>query len=205
MMRCREYRFTSSLVSVGRSSATVGAPPATDGMMLTVSLAATGVCSFCRYLMSSSFTYTLTKLRSLPCSLYRCAFRPECLRVKSASSSPTVAPVASTASCLSVYGLSGVGMRIFAMMQTALLEVRSIVFQIPDGHVACRARRHGHDHVREGRPRVIEVVLRRPRRVIGMRVIKPEQHAADLPRPALRLAIIGGPYQKPPARTFLGG
>ena len=34
----------------------LSAPPATDGMMLIVSLACTGVCSFCRYRMSSSFT-----------------------------------------------------------------------------------------------------------------------------------------------------
>src|SRR5205809_1956212 len=182
MMRCREYRFTSSLVSVGRSSATVGAPPATDGMMLTVSLAATGVCSFCRYLMSSSFTYTLTKLRSLPCSLYRCAFRPECLRVRSASSSPTVVPAASTASCLSVYGLSGVGMRIFAMIQTALFEARTIVFQEPHGHVLRQALGDGHDDVREGRPRVIEVVLRRPRGMIRVRMIAAEQLGAELGR-----------------------
>ena len=33
-----------------------------------------------------------------------------------------VAPDASTASCLSVYGRSGVGMRIFAMFETALFE-----------------------------------------------------------------------------------
>src|SRR5713226_10557160 len=131
-----------------------------------------------------------TKLRNLPCSLYRCALRPACFFVRSASSSPTVAPVASTASCLSVYGLSGVGMRIFAMMQTALFEVRTIVFQIPHGHVARGAGRHGDDHVRERRPGVIEVVLRRPRRVIGVRVIKPEQRAAVLARPTLRLAII---------------
>src|SRR5947207_12130676 len=176
MMRCREYRFTSSLVSVGRSSATVGlptvasaevgAPPATDGMMLTVSLAATGVCSFCRYLMSSSFTYTLTKLRSLPCSLYRCAFRPECLRVRSASSSPTVAPAASTASCLSVYGLSGVGMRIFAMMESALFETRAIVFQKPHGHVARHALGDRHDDVRKVRPRLSEDVTPPPRRMV---------------------------------------
>src|SRR6185503_9003897 len=95
--------------------------------------------------MSSSFTYTLTKLRSLPCSLYRCVLRPECLRVRSASSSPTVAPAASTASCLSVYGRSGVGMRIFAMMQTALFETRTVVFQIPDGHIA-RLRATGGVH-----------------------------------------------------------
>src|SRR5205814_6569246 len=159
-------------------SIVVSTPPATDGMMLTVSLAATGVCSFCRYLMSSSFTYTLTKLRSLPCSLYRCAFRPECLRVRSASSSPTVAPAASTASCLSVYGLSGVGMRIFAMIETALFEARSIVLEKPDRHLVRRSVGHGDDDVGEGRPRMIQVVLRRPRRMIRVRVIEAEQPAA---------------------------
>src|SRR6185503_6060033 len=110
----------------------------------------------------------LTKLRSLPWSLYRCALRPLCLRVRSASSSPTVAPAASTASCLSVYGLSGVGMRIFAMVKAALFEARSIVFQKPHRHARIGPRRHGHDDVRESRPRVVEVVLRRPRGMIGM-------------------------------------
>src|SRR5713226_4680391 len=123
-----------------------------------------------------------TKLRNLPCSLYRCALRPACLRVRSASSSPTVAPAASTASCLSVYGLSGVGMRIFAMMQSALFETRTIVFEKPHGHVArlrgfrrrasalarqvaasagqARAAisRDRDDDVRKGRPRVIQIV-----------------------------------------------
>src|SRR6185436_13936717 len=102
----------------------------------------------------------LTKLRSLPWSLYRCALRPLCLRVRSASSSPTVAPVASTASCLSVYGLSGVGMRIFAMMKTALFEDRTIVLEKPHGHVRGGTGCHRDDDVREGRPGVIEVVLR---------------------------------------------
>src|SRR3954454_21137201 len=110
----------------------------------------------------------LTKLRSLPCSLYRCAFRPACFFVRSDSSSPTVVPDASTASCLSVYGRSGVGMRIFAMMQSALFETRSIVFQEPDGHRRSDAFGNRHDDVREGRPRMIEVVLRWPRRMIRM-------------------------------------
>src|SRR3954463_13896399 len=101
----------------------------------------------------------LTKLRSLPCSLYKCAFRPACLVVRSASSSPTVAPAASTASCLSVYGLSGVGMRIFAMIETALFEARTILFEIPHGHVAGRAVHHRDDDVGKGRPCMIEVVL----------------------------------------------
>src|SRR5437764_3035627 len=124
--------------------------------------------------MSSSFTYTLTKLRRRPCSLYRCGLRPECLDVRSARSSPTVLPSASTASFLSVYGLSGVGIRIFvAMMQPALYESRSIVFQKPNRHVAGRARRDRHDHVGKRRPRVIQIVLGRPRGMIRVRVIKP--------------------------------
>src|SRR5262245_19453952 len=98
----------------------------------------------------------------------RCALSPECRRVKSASNSPTVAPLASTASCLSVYGLSGVGMRIFAMVKTALFEDRTIVLEKPHRHSLRSAGRHGDDHVRKGRPRVIEVVLRRLSRVIGM-------------------------------------
>src|SRR3954454_16327390 len=124
----------------------------------------------------------LTKLRSLPCSLYRCALRPACFFVRSDSSSPTVAPAASTASCLSVYGRSGVGMRIFAMLKTALFETRTIVFQIPHRHrarlrafsaSARQARiggafglvarqavaRDGDDDIREGWPGMIEVVL----------------------------------------------
>src|SRR6185295_12482714 len=99
----------------------------------------------------------LTKLRSFPWSLYRCALRPLCLVVRSASSSPTVAPAASTASCLSVYGLSGVGMRIFAIYQGALFEGRTIVFQIPHGHVAGGAGRHRHDHIPERRPGMVEI------------------------------------------------
>src|SRR3954464_6869992 len=118
--------------------------------------------------MSSSLMYTLTKLRNLPCSLYRWLLSPSCLRVRSASSSPMVAPLASTLSCLSVYGRSGVGMRIFAMMQSALFERRTIVFQEPDGHVDGSALGDRHDDVREGRPRMIEVVLRWPRRMIRM-------------------------------------
>src|SRR5437762_10109759 len=145
----------------------------------------------------------LTKLRSLPCSLYRCAFRPLCLRVRSASSSPTVAPDTSTASCLSVYGRSGVGISIFAMMETALFEARSIVLEIPHGHVRCPAVRDGDNHVRERRPRVIEIVLRRPRRVIRVRMVEPEELRAELRRAALRSSIIGVAHAESPARALV--
>src|SRR6185295_11210348 len=144
----------------------------------------------------------LTKLRSLPCSLYRCALRPECFAVRSASSSPTVAPAASTASCLSVYGLSGVGMRIFAMLKTALFETRTIVFQIPHGHLSGGSGGDRDDDVRKRRPRMIQVVLRWPGRMIRMRVIEPEQLGAQLGRPSLGFAIIGWPDEKAAARPF---
>src|ERR1700720_3070767 len=119
-----------------------------------------------------------TKLRSLPCSLYRCPLSPACFMVRSARSSPTVAPFASTASFLSVYGRSGVGIRILvAIVQLALFETRTIVLQKPYGHLARHAVRHRHDHVRERRPRVVQIVLRRPGRMIRMRMIEPEQLA----------------------------
>src|SRR5436190_13605873 len=119
----------------------------------------------------------LTKLRSLPWSLYRCALSPECFVVRSARSSPTVLPSASTASFLSVNGRSGVGIRILVAIELALFKCGTVFFQKPNRHdsslrgFAASARRgrgprHGHDDVRERRPRMIEIVLRRPRRVI---------------------------------------
>ncbi len=67
MIRWRLYRLISSADSPGSASAGLalsdpgiagveGDPPATDGMMLTVSPAFSGVCSFCKYRMSSSLT-----------------------------------------------------------------------------------------------------------------------------------------------------
>src|SRR5262249_33035338 len=60
------------------------------------------------------------------------------------------------------------------------------------------------DDVRERRPCVIEIVLRRPCRMIWMRVIKAQQLAAELARLLLGDAIIGGADHEPPAWTFLG-
>src|SRR5277367_3923515 len=40
--------------------------------MLTVSPSFVAVCSFAKYRMSSSFTYTFTKLRNCPCSVNKC-------------------------------------------------------------------------------------------------------------------------------------
>src|SRR3954469_820007 len=153
--------------------------------------------------MSSSFKYTLTKLRSLPCSLYRCAFRPEWRFVRSASSSPMVAPSASTASFLSVYGLSGVGIRILVAIELALIETGSIVFQEPHGHVARGAGHDRHNHVREIRPRMIEVELRWLRRMIRMRMVEPEELGTELRGATFGLAVVRRPHQEAPPRPFL--
>src|ERR1700676_106863 len=134
-----------------------------------------------------------TKLRSLPWSLYKCAFSPACLAVKSARSSPTVAPSASTASFLSVYGLSGVGIRILVAMKLALFECGAVVFQPPHRHVCCGTCRDRDDHVCERRPRVIQIVLRRTRRVVRMRMIEPEELRPKIAGPLLRQAIIRRP------------
>jgi hypothetical protein len=73
MIRCREYRLISSAVrslapaarTLG-SAIVVGAPPATDGTMLNESPGFTGVFSFCRYLMSSSFRIDVDEVSQPP-------------------------------------------------------------------------------------------------------------------------------------------
>src|SRR6266581_968543 len=146
----------------------------------------------------------LTKLRSLPWSLYRCVLRTACFVVRSASSSPTVAPSASTESFLSVYGRSGVGTRIFVAMKLALLECGAVVLQIPHRHVCRGAGRHGHDHVRKCWPRVIQIVLRRPRRMIRMGMIEPQEVSAELAGALFRKPVIRRPHEKSAAGTLFG-
>src|ERR1700733_8706870 len=145
-----------------------------------------------------------TKLRSLPWSVYRCAFSPECLAVKSASSSPTVAPSASTASFLSVYGLSGVGIRIFVAMKLALFECGAVVLQPPHRHVCCGTCRDRNDHICKRRPRVVQIVLRRTRRMVGMRMIEAEELRPEVAGPLLRQTIIRRPNQEAPPRPLFG-
>src|SRR3954447_21367715 len=96
-------------------------------------------------------------------------------------------------------------MRIFAMMQSALFESRSIVLEIPDRHVRRPTLRDGDDDVRKGRPRVIEVVLRRPRRMIRMRMVEADEVGAKLGGAALRVPIVRRPHEKTAARSLFGG
>src|SRR5437660_2075560 len=73
--------------------------------------------------MSSSLRYTLTKLRSLPSSLYRLRRRSLCCVVRSASASPTVAPFTCTVSCFPVYCRRGVGIKILGINQLFLFRL----------------------------------------------------------------------------------
>src|SRR5260221_13482608 len=95
-------------------------------------------------------------------------------------------------------------MRIFAMLETALFEAGSVLFEIPDGHRLRGSCRDSDDDVREIRPRVIEVVLRRSGRMIRMRVIEPEKLAAKLRRTLFREAVVGPPHEKSSSPTFFG-
>ena len=72
----------------------------------------------------------------LPLVVVEMRLEAACFAVRSASSSPTVLPSASTASFLSVNGRSGVGIRILVAIELALFKCRTIFFQKPHGHVA---------------------------------------------------------------------
>src|SRR5262245_27857826 len=117
----------------------------------------------------------LTKLRSLPSAEYKCCLSPAYLVVRLVNSSPMLVPSTSTESSLSVKGRSGVGIRILVAIGYRLfVKRRPIVFQSPGRQQFIFTRHHRHDHIREERPGMIEIVLRRLRRVIRVRVIKPE-------------------------------
>src|SRR5687768_4348915 len=84
------------------------------------------------------------------------------------------------------------------------VECGAVVAKTPGRHVLGRAAANRDDDVREKRPRVIEIILRRPRRVIGMRVVEAQQLGAQLGRAPLRLAVILRPHEKTTPRPLLG-
>jgi hypothetical protein len=89
-------------------------------------------------------------------------------------------------------------------MQFALFKTRSIVFQPPHGHIPCLPCADRDDDVGKRGPCVIQVELGRPRRMIRMGMIKPQQLAAQLRRPALRHSIVRRAHEKPAPRPFFG-
>src|ERR1035441_8107510 len=74
--------------------------------------------------MSSSFKYTLTKLRTLPSSLKICLRRSGNCAVSAASTSPTVAPATVTESCFPVNWRRGEGIKTLAISVDQLLFCR---------------------------------------------------------------------------------
>ena len=84
--------------------------------------------------------------------------------------------------------------------QISFVEPRPIVAEVPDGDVARGAAIHGNDHIGQVRPGMIEVVLRRPGRFIGMRMIKADERAAALARARLGRAVAVRSDPEPAAR-----
>src|SRR5947209_5860723 len=143
--------------------------------------------------MSSSLTYTLTKLRSLPSSLYRWRFSSPYWDVSAPRSSPTVPPVSSTESFLSAYWRSGVGMRILGIVirigqdqlfgiGNGLLLVGNERFRVVDP-----AGLNGDNHVRVPGPGVREV----GRREVGV-AIRVRVEEAEHVEPEFAGAAVGG-------------
>src|SRR6516164_2339757 len=80
--------------------------------------------------MSSSFRYTLRKLRTFPSSVKICFRRSGNSVVSAASTSPTVAPGAVTASCFPVNCRNGVGISTLAILVSQLLFGRLGLFGV---------------------------------------------------------------------------
>src|SRR5882672_8924780 len=161
-----------------------------DGTMLIVSPSFVGVFSFARYRMSSSFTYTLTKLRSLPSSVKRCLRKSANSFVRWPSASPTVAAWNSAEARFPAYGRSGVGIITFtgisfhrcslagALNRSAVAnfdafgrKLLPIIIQSPGCHLLRRPVLHAHDNVAVPRPSMISIELAGPCRMIRMRMI----------------------------------
>src|SRR5579884_2602644 len=147
--------------------------------------------------MSSSFTYTLTKLRSRPSSVYRCFFRSPYRDVSAPSASPTVAPGSSTVLCLSAYCRRAVGIRILAInllstrglrrgdpelfpIRVCLLRVRQKAVGVIEAPPA--DRKH---HERIPRAGVLQIRLGKIRVAVRMRM----KNADQIHPLAARLAV----------------
>src|SRR5882672_10048152 len=140
--------------------------------------------------MSSSFTYTFTKLRSLPSSVKRCLRKSANSFVRWPRASPTVAAWNSAEARFPAYGRSGVGIITFtgisflrrcwagALDRGAMANFDAfgrkflpIIVQAPGRHLLRRAILHADDDVAVPRPRVIAIKLARPCQMVRMRMI----------------------------------
>src|SRR5437868_4052865 len=143
--------------------------------------------------MSSSFTYTFTKLRSSPFSLKRCFRSASYFEVRLSRTSLMVAPSTVTASCLPAYCCSAVGMctcvaicarspfdpsRNFHLFG---VEPAAVLLQHPGGHRHRLGPVHLDDHVAGPRQRVVAIVIAGLRGMIRMRVIEADDRKPALP------------------------
>src|ERR1039457_7182887 len=138
--------------------------------------------------MSSSFRYTLTKLRTLPSSLKICLRRSGNCAVSAFSTSPTVAPATVTESCFPVNCRRGVGIRTLAISVTQLLFRRLGLFDVrqPTVGVVKLAVANGKHHERVPRARILQIGLGKIGVAIGVRVVNADQLHAALPRGTVR-------------------
>src|SRR5208283_6076421 len=112
--------------------------------------------------MSSSFRYTLMKLRTLPSAVKICWRRSGYRPASASSASPTVAPETVTAFSLAVNWRSGVGIRIFGILVLQLLSCGFCTGEIrqPAIGVMERAVLHRQHHERIPGARILQIGFR---------------------------------------------
>jgi hypothetical protein len=84
------------------------------------------------------------------------------------------------------------------------IELRSVVAKAPGSQIAVATAFDRDDHVCKDRPRVIQIVLRRPCRMIWMRVVEAEKLHSLRGSPLLGLTIVRRANEKPAPRTLFG-
>src|ERR1017187_6408060 len=145
--------------------------------------------------MSSSFRYTLTKLRTLPSSLKICLRRSGNCAVSAFSTSPTVEPATVTESCFPIYCRKGVGIETLAISVDQLLFRRFGLLEVrqPAIGVVEFALLNGEHHERIPGEGIPQVGLRKIGVAVRVRVVDPDQIHVALARRAVGGCEIGGP------------
>src|ERR1035438_8249701 len=151
--------------------------------------------------MSSSFRYTLTKLRTLPCSLKVCLRRSGNCAVREFSTPPTVEPATVTESCFPVNCRSGVGIKTLAISVDQLLFGRFGLVEVrqPAIGVVEFALLNGEHHERIPGAGIPQVGPRKIRVAIRVRVVD-----ADQIHVALAGGAVGGQQIRGPQLIALG-
>src|ERR1017187_2664914 len=151
--------------------------------------------------MSSSFRYTLTKLRTLPSSLKICLRRSGNCAVRAFNTSPTVAPATVTESCFPVNCRRGVGIKTLAISVDQLLFCRFGLVEVrqPAIGVVEFALLNGEHHERIPGAGIPQVGLRKIRVAVRVRVVDADQIHVALAGP-----VVGGKQIRGPQLVALG-